>query len=150
MTAPTRRPPRRRPAAVPGVDLVAQTCAALADPIRLRILALLQQGEVCVCDIHGSLDVPQPTASRHLAYLRRHGLVVGRKDGLWVHYRVADALPATLRAGHQHTARVRLSVPAAARPLHSGIRGPYPTLLRTAFSTSSALDLARVWFGTSV
>lgn len=81
------------------VDDVARVCAALADATRLRILALLQQGEVCVCDIHGSLDVPQPTASRHLAYLRRHGLVVGRRDGLWVHYRLADdLLPSVQRA----------------------------------------------------
>ena len=62
---------------------------ALADGTRLRILALLQAGEICVCDIHGSLDLPQPTVSRHLAYLRRTGLVQGRKDGLWVHYRLA-------------------------------------------------------------
>ena len=97
MTAPPRSPRARRSGAVPDVDLVARTCAALADPLRLRILALLQQGEACVCDIHGSLGVPQPTASRHLAYLRRHGLVVGRKEGLWVHYRVADDLPAMLQ-----------------------------------------------------
>lgn len=62
---------------------------ALADDTRLRILALLQSGEICVCDIHGSLDLPQPTVSRHLASLRRAGLVEGRKDGLWVHYRLA-------------------------------------------------------------
>ena len=62
---------------------------ALADTNRLRILALLQAGEICVCDIHGSLGLPQPTVSRHLAYLRRSGLVTGRKDGLWVHYRLA-------------------------------------------------------------
>ncbi len=62
---------------------------ALADATRLRILALLQAGEICVCDIHGSLDLPQPTVSRHLAYLRKAGLVNGRKDGLWVHYRLA-------------------------------------------------------------
>ena len=62
---------------------------ALADSTRLRILALLQAGEICVCDIHGSLDLPQPTVSRHLAYLRKAGLVEGRKDGLWVHYRLA-------------------------------------------------------------
>ena len=61
---------------------------ALADGTRLRILALLQAGEVCVCDIHGSLDLPQPTVSRHLAYLRKTGLVQGRKEGLWVHYRL--------------------------------------------------------------
>ena len=62
---------------------------ALADDTRLRILALLQAGEVCVCDIHGSLALPQPTVSRHLAYLRKAGLVEGRKDGQWVHYRIA-------------------------------------------------------------
>lgn len=61
---------------------------ALADGTRLRILALLQAGEICVCDIHGSLGLPQPTVSRHLAYLRKAGLVQGRKDGLWVHYRL--------------------------------------------------------------
>jgi ArsR family transcriptional regulator len=63
---------------------------ALSDPIRLRIIALLRYGEVCVCDIHGALNVPQPTASRHLAYLRRAGLVTTRRTGLWVHYRLAE------------------------------------------------------------
>ena len=62
---------------------------ALADGTRLRILALLQAGEICVCDIHGSLGLPQPTVSRHLAYLRKTGLVPARRDGLWVHYRLA-------------------------------------------------------------
>lgn len=63
---------------------------ALADRTRLRILGLLRAGEICVCDIHESLGLPQPTVSRHLAYLRNAGLVVARKDGLWVHYRLAD------------------------------------------------------------
>jgi ArsR family transcriptional regulator len=58
---------------------VASTYKALADPTRLRILALLVEGEVCVCDIHDTLRLPQPTASRHLAYLRRTGLVVTRR-----------------------------------------------------------------------
>lgn len=62
--------------------------AALADPTRLRILALLRDGEVCVCHLHASLDVPQPTASRHLAYLRKTGLVDARRDGIWMHYRL--------------------------------------------------------------
>jgi ArsR family transcriptional regulator len=64
---------------------------ALADTTRLRILGLLLTGEVCVCEIHGALRIPQPKASRHLAYLRRAGLVATRRDGLWVHYRLADA-----------------------------------------------------------
>ncbi|MBA3888363.1 MAG: metalloregulator ArsR/SmtB family transcription factor [Acidobacteria bacterium] len=62
---------------------------ALADGTRLRILGLLLAGEVCVCDIHDSLGLPQPKVSRHLAYLRRAGLVETRRDGLWVHYRLA-------------------------------------------------------------
>jgi ArsR family transcriptional regulator len=72
-------------------DLEALTCvyAALADPTRLRILSLLRDGEICVCHIHASLDVPQPTASRHLAYLRKAGLVEARRDGVWMHYRLA-------------------------------------------------------------
>jgi ArsR family transcriptional regulator len=61
---------------------------ALADTTRLRILGLLLTGEVCVCDIHESLKIPQPKASRHLAYLRRSGLVETRREGLWIHYRL--------------------------------------------------------------
>src|SRR5450631_1339528 len=63
---------------------------ALADSTRLRILGLLLTGEVCVCHIHESLSVSQPKASRHLAYLRRAGLVDTRRDGLWIHYRLAE------------------------------------------------------------
>jgi ArsR family transcriptional regulator, arsenate/arsenite/antimonite-responsive transcriptional repressor len=61
---------------------------ALADATRLRILGLLLTGEVCVCNIHESLKIPQSKASRHLAYLRRSGLVETRRDGLWIHYRL--------------------------------------------------------------
>ena len=64
---------------------------ALADTTRLRILNLLLSGEVCVCDLHDTLGIPQPKASRHLAYLRVAGLVDARKDGQWVHYRLSDA-----------------------------------------------------------
>jgi len=72
-------------------DLEALTTvyAALADPTRLRILSLLGDGEICVCHLHASLDVPQPTASRHLAYLRKSGLVESRREGIWMHYRLA-------------------------------------------------------------
>ena len=70
---------------------------ALADPTRLRIVALLAGGEICVCHIHESLRIPQPKTSRHLAYLRRAGLVATRKDGLWVHYRLAEPSDPTVR-----------------------------------------------------
>jgi ArsR family transcriptional regulator len=65
---------------------------ALADTTRLRILGLLMTGEVCVCHIHESLKIPQSKTSRHLAYLRHAGLVETRREGLWIHYRMA-ALP---------------------------------------------------------
>ena len=64
---------------------------AFSDRTRLRLLHLLQQGELCVGDLVRILEVPQPTASRHLAYLRRARLVLTRKDGLWNFYRLAPA-----------------------------------------------------------
>lgn len=78
---------------------------ALADATRLRILGLLLSGEVCVCDIHESLKIPQPKASRHLAYLRRAGLVETRREGLWIHYRLgslADPVLAALSEAVRH------------------------------------------------
>jgi ArsR family transcriptional regulator len=78
------------PVCCTSVDNLEQVFKALADGTRLRILALLADGEVCVCDIQAALGVPQPKTSRHLAYLRRMGLVVDRKEGLWVYYRLAD------------------------------------------------------------
>lgn len=63
---------------------------ALSDPTRLRIMGLLLTGEVCVCDIHESLKLSQPKVSRHLSYLRRVGLVDTRREGLWIHYRLAQ------------------------------------------------------------
>ena len=78
---------------------------ALADATRLRILGLLLTGEVCVCHIHESLRITQPKASRHLAYLRRCGLVGARRDGLWVHYRLAtlpDPVLAAIITGVRH------------------------------------------------
>lgn len=71
---------------------------ALGDATRLRIVGLLLTGEVCVCDIHESLKIPQPKASRHLAYLRRSGLVETRREGLWIHYRLGSFDDPVLRA----------------------------------------------------
>jgi ArsR family transcriptional regulator, arsenate/arsenite/antimonite-responsive transcriptional repressor len=74
------------------LDQLEDVFKALADKTRLRILALLGNNEVCVCHIHDTLGLPQPTASRHLAYLRRSGLVAARRDGVWMHYQVSRAL----------------------------------------------------------
>jgi ArsR family transcriptional regulator len=71
---------------------------ALGDSTRLRILGLLLTGEVCVCDIHESLKIPQPKASRHLAYLRKVGLVDTRRAGLWIHYRMGSMSDPVLAA----------------------------------------------------
>lgn len=71
---------------------------ALADTTRLRILGLLLDGEICVCDIHQSLSLPQSKVSRHLAYLRHAGIVDARKDGLWVHYRLAQMADPVVQA----------------------------------------------------
>ena len=59
---------------------------AFADPIRLRILHLLKDGELCVCDLVEIVQVPQPTISRHLSYLRRSGLVNARRERSWTFY----------------------------------------------------------------
>jgi ArsR family transcriptional regulator len=63
---------------------------AFAEPTRLRILHLLVRSELCVCDIVSTLDVPQPTASRHLAYLRNAGLVQARQEGQWHYYQLTQ------------------------------------------------------------
>jgi ArsR family transcriptional regulator len=65
--------------------------AACGEPTRLRLLALLEAGETCVCDLVGTLELPQPTVSRHLAVLRRAGLVVARRHGTWMWYSLAPA-----------------------------------------------------------
>jgi ArsR family transcriptional regulator, arsenate/arsenite/antimonite-responsive transcriptional repressor len=62
--------------------------AALSDPTRLRLLSLMKHGEVCVCYLQEVLKTNQPKISRHLAYLKRAGLVEARRDGKWVRYRL--------------------------------------------------------------
>jgi ArsR family transcriptional regulator len=59
----------------------------LSDPTRLRLLNLLADGETCVCELTDTLRVVQPKVSRHLAQLKRAGLVEARREGKWMHYR---------------------------------------------------------------
>jgi ArsR family transcriptional regulator len=80
------------------IDTLETVFKALADKTRLRILALLGGDEVCVCHLHDTLCLPQPTVSRHLSYLRRARLVDARRDGVWMHYRVSAALDPVVRA----------------------------------------------------
>jgi ArsR family transcriptional regulator, arsenate/arsenite/antimonite-responsive transcriptional repressor len=62
---------------------------ALADPTRLRLLNLIADREICVCYFVEILKTSQPKVSRHLAYLRKAGIVATRRDGKWMHYRLA-------------------------------------------------------------
>lgn len=80
---------------------------ALADPTRFRILSLLGERELCVCDLMRVLKEPQSKVSRHLSYLRRARLVEGRKDGLWMYYQITKPnvriFQAILKALSQNT-----------------------------------------------
>ncbi len=71
---------------------------AVSDETRLRILALLLEGELCVCELMAILALPQSTVSRHLAYLRNAGLVSDRRQGVWMYYSLA-AVPGALGQG---------------------------------------------------
>ncbi len=71
-----------------------QLFKALSDVTRLRCLSLLVANqELCVCELTNALALPQPKVSHHLAALRRAGLVVDRKDGLWIHYQINPDVP---------------------------------------------------------
>lgn len=70
----------------------------LCDATRLRVINLLAQGPLCVCHFEAVLKLPQARISRHLAYLRRHELVVARQEGPWRVYALAEPAPAALQA----------------------------------------------------
>ncbi|MDE3172276.1 MAG: metalloregulator ArsR/SmtB family transcription factor [Gemmatimonadota bacterium] len=73
------------------VQQLSRTFKALSEPTRLEIVALLlRHGELCVCDAEAILGVTQSKASRHLRYLHAAGIVEDRRDGLWVHYGLAE------------------------------------------------------------
>jgi ArsR family transcriptional regulator len=86
---------------------LAQFFAALADPTRLRLLNLIDGREVCVCYFVEILGQSQPKISRHLAYLKRAGIVEARREGKWMHYRIRDldADAATILAAALDTLR---------------------------------------------
>ncbi len=70
---------------------------ALGDDTRMRIVALLSHGELCVCHLESALQLPQPKASRHLGVLKGAGVVEARREGSWVYYRLADQPDAQCR-----------------------------------------------------
>jgi ArsR family transcriptional regulator, arsenate/arsenite/antimonite-responsive transcriptional repressor len=77
---------------------LADLFSALADPTRLRLLNLMNGREVCVCYFVEILGQSQPKISRHLAYLRKAGIVNARREGKWMHYSIAMPEDATERA----------------------------------------------------
>jgi ArsR family transcriptional regulator len=72
------------------MEQLAQFFKALSDETRLRIMMLLTQGELCVCDLMFVLDEPQSKVSRHLAYLKHSGLTNSKRAGVWMHYRLKE------------------------------------------------------------
>jgi ArsR family transcriptional regulator len=93
------------------IDQLEEVFKALADKTRLRILALLGNNEVCVCHIHDTLGLPQPTVSRHLAYLRKSGLVHARRDGVWMHYQLSAGLDPVVQSVIDVAVRALTRVP---------------------------------------
>lgn len=63
---------------------------ALSDPNRVKIIKMLQQRVLCVCEMRAALNIAQPTVSKHLKLLEDSGLVTSEKNGLWVNYRLTD------------------------------------------------------------
>ena len=119
--------------------------AALADRTRLRLLNLMNGREVCVCYFVEILKQSQPKVSRHLAYLRRAGIVRARREGKWMHYsmeRPADPAAAAILnaalvirrrpgdAGRSHSARPRLVLPAGTIRHPRGSSGPGTSQIR--------------------
>ena len=84
-----RRRPRPPAAPTPAVDDLDLLFKGFADPTRIRLLNVLAAGELCVCDLVELVAVPQPAVSRHLAYLRRSGLVEVRRSAKFAYYRLA-------------------------------------------------------------
>jgi len=73
------------------MDTVLNIFKALSDETRLRILKLLEHGELCVCDIVAALDMIQPNVSFHLGVLKEAGFIKDRRQGKWIHYRIDDS-----------------------------------------------------------
>jgi len=84
-------PKVKQAAQAPSTELV---CLGLSDSTRLQLLARIGKEEVCVCDLQNFVRRNQPTVSRHLAMLRKCGLVEYRKEGRWCHYRRTKLAPA--------------------------------------------------------
>jgi ArsR family transcriptional regulator len=119
--------------------------AALADENRLRLLHLMQEGEICVCHLQQVLQTNQPKISRHLAYLRRADLVTARHDGRWTHYRLKNLPPdlekllaaalenlgqeSKIKKDRQRLKKIGCCPPRGMAMLNPNVKGRRPALL---------------------
>lgn len=81
------------------MDRFIKVMKALSDPNRVKILKMLQRRRMCVCEIQSALHLAQPTVSKHLKILETAGLVIRKKEGLWVNYSVSDGSSSPFAAG---------------------------------------------------
>ncbi len=80
------------------MEQLAQLYKSLSEETRIRIMMLLMQGELCVCDIQAVLEEPQSKISRHLAYLKHSGLLSSMRVGVWIHYLIRESADETCKA----------------------------------------------------
>jgi ArsR family transcriptional regulator len=80
------------------MEQLAQLYKSLSEETRIRIMMLLMQGELCVCDIQAVLEEPQSKISRHLAYLKHSGLLSSMRVGVWMHYLIKESADETCKA----------------------------------------------------
>jgi ArsR family transcriptional regulator, arsenate/arsenite/antimonite-responsive transcriptional repressor len=88
------------------IEDIAEVQRALSDPMRILIMRLLFERELCVCEIMHSLEEPQYKVSRHLAVLKKAGLVRGWREGTWMHYEIAPGLAPEWREALEGLRRV--------------------------------------------
>ena len=96
---------------------LAQLLEAVAEPTRLRILNLLEQGEFCVCELQAIMALNEPTVSRHLARLRFAGLVLTRRSGSKMMYRLSEADSPTITILHRFLREASREEPSLQRDL---------------------------------
>ncbi|MGL4819898.1 MAG: ArsR/SmtB family transcription factor [Bacilli bacterium] len=80
------------------IKLMSEVLKALADPTRLTIIGHLKKGEMCVCDIVPLLNISQPAVSQHLRKLRKEGILLERRQGNWIYYRLNTQLERYVQA----------------------------------------------------
>ena len=108
---------------------------ALADRTRLRLISLIGDSEVCVCFFVAILKTSQPKISRHLAYLRRAGIVAARREGKWMHYRLAEP-------PDRHAARIFREVRATLSE-HPELQRDHEKLMQVCCATQLPMQLRR-------